>query len=497
MAGPDDLGLIPRPIRCERTPGTLRLFESTPVLGGAGRARRLMEEYLARHAPPGAGDGQVMITEAGVEGGQAEAYRMTISTESVLIEATTEQGAVQAVNRLRQLLLDGPELPCAVIEDAPAYPWRGAHLDVARHFMPMTWVRKFVDLLALHGYNSLHLHLTDDQGWRLESERYPRLTQIGAWRERTMLTAEPETYDEHRHGGFYTKAEIRDLIHFADTRGVSIVPEIDMPGHMTAAIAAYPEFGATGGPSSVADRWGVLNGVLNVDDRTMAFVLALLDEVVELFPSPFIHVGGDEVPPGAWHGSAGARARIASEGLGGEDDIYGWFLRFIANWLRSRGRRMVGWDEVLDASLPNSAVVMSWRDETGGLRGASEGRDVVMCPARFTYFDRYQSRERDREPYAIGGHLPLERVYSFNPIPERMPMAPRRRVLGTQFQLWTEYIRTPEQAEYMAFPRACALAEVAWTPRALQDYGGFTARLATHLKRLSLLGVNYRDPALG
>jgi hexosaminidase len=495
MAEQSDLNLVPRPVRCERMPGSLRLFETTPVYGGSGRARRLMEEYLARHAPPGAGDAQVMIAEAGVEGGQAEAYRITVSTESVLIEATTEQGAVQAVNRLRQLLLDGPELPCAVIEDAPAYPWRGAHLDVARHFMPMTWVHKFVDVLALHGYNSLHLHLTDDQGWRLEIERYPRLTQVGGWRKRTMLSADPETYDERPHGGFYTKAEVRDLINFADARGVSILPEVDMPGHMTAAIAAYPEFGATGEPTPVADRWGVLDGVLNVDDRTMAFVLGVLDEVLELFPSPFIHVGGDEVPPAAWHGSAGARARIAAEGLSGEDDIYGWFMRIIANWLRSHGRRMVGWDEVLDASLPTSAVIMSWRDETGGLRGASEGRDVVMCPARSTYFDRYQSRDREHEPLAIGGHLPLERVYSFNPTPERMPMAARRWVLGTQFQLWTEFIRTPAQAEYMAFPRACALAEAAWTPARLQDYGDFRSRLATHLKRLSVLGVNFRDPA--
>lgn len=488
---------VPGALRIQRLPGTCALSEGTEVYGGDGRASGLLREILRALAPVSpANDVTVMLEIGPVLSGRTEAYRLEIRPEHILIEGSTEEALMHGVQRIHQLLLESPLLPCCVVEDAPHLPWRGGHIDVARNFVPMAWLHRYVELLALHGLNALHLHLSDDQGWRMEIKRYPRLAEVGGWRERTMLRADPPEFDETRCGGFYTQVELRGLVEFAASRGIEIVPEIDMPGHMSAAIAAYPELGTTGEALPVPGHWGVLDGVLNVDDATVAFMQGVLEEVLDVFPSRFIHIGGDEVPQGPWEASASAQARIASEGLRDGRALYGWFMRQMAKWLVQHGRRPVVWDEAVGVGLPTQTVIMAWRDQQAAARAAFDGYDVVMAPRHYTYFDYYQSRERESEPLAIGGHIPLERVLELQPVPPAMAMATRRRIIGTQFQLWTEFLRTPEQIEYMAFPRACALAEVAWREGDFTDAAEFRTRLARHLKRLDRLNVNYRplDP---
>ncbi|MFN0096740.1 MAG: beta-N-acetylhexosaminidase [Dehalococcoidia bacterium] len=497
--GQEDIVLIPAPLSCERLPGSFAIAEDTPIYSADPAADALLREALRLWAPAsGPNEGSVRMTHGPVVGAGVEAYQLTIQPDRVLIEATGTPGMLQGVQRLRQLLLDGPELPCLRIVDAPRLSWRGAHVDVARHMPPAAWLQRFVDLIALHGYNSLHLHLTDDQGWRMPVDRYPLLTEIGGFRPRTQLSANPGTFEETRYGGSYTKAELTGLVAFAESRGVGIIPEIEMPGHVSAAIAAYPMLGTKGSAIEVSGRWGIHDDILNVEGGTIRFIHDVLEEVMEIFPSPFIHAGGDEVPTAQWEAIPSAKARIASEGLRDASKLYGWFLRQISNWLRQRDRIMAVWDEALRAGLPGeSTLVMAWRGEDQGRAAAVGGHPVVMAPRQFTYFDYYQSKDRDKEPLAIGGHLPLERVYGFEPVSPTLNMADQRRILGTQFQLWSEFIRTPEQFEYMAFPRACALAEVAWTPPKLKDYADFRRRLEVHAKRLERLRVNFRplDPA--
>ena len=492
------LALIPRPLRCVRLPGTFAIAEGTPIYTADVSADALMRAVLAELAPPiEAGDSSIRLMHEPILAGQVEAYRLTIQPSGIVVEATGTPGLLHAIQRIRQLLLDGPELPCCVIEDGPRFSWRGAHVDVARHMPPMLWLHRFIDLIALHGYNSLHLHLTDDQGWRMPIDRYPLLTEIGGWRARTMLRpardGSPEVFEEERYGGSYTKAELRGLVEFAASRGVGVVPEIEMPGHATAAIAAYPELGNTGAKVEVSGSWAIHDGILNVDDGTLRFMQQVLEEVLDVFPSPFIHIGGDEVPTTQWRESETARARVRSEGLRDESQLYGWFLRRMAGWLRAQDRSTMVWDEALAAKLPaDSTGIMAWRGEDAGRAAAGNSHPTVMAPRQFTYFDYYQSRDREREPLAIGGHLPLERVNAFEPLSPAMPVANQRHILGTQFQLWSEYLRTTEAVEYMAFPRACALAEVAWSPPPARDFADFRRRLAVHLKRLDRLGVNYR-----
>jgi hexosaminidase len=388
------------------------------------------------------------------------------------------------------------------IEDYPRFGWRGAMLDVARHFMPKEFVLKFIDLIALHKLNVLHLHLTDDQGWRLEIKRYPRLTEVGAWRKETLVgkyqrDAAAETYDGKPHGGFYTQADVREIVAYANARGVHIVPEIEMPGHGQAAIAAYPELGNTGQQLPVRTRWGICENVFNVEESTIQFLQNVLAEVLDLFPSPFIHIGGDEAPKTQWKASPAAQTRMRELGLQNEDELQSYFVRRMDAFLNSRGRRLVGWDEILEGGLAPNATVMSWRGEDGGIVAAKAGHDVVMAPNRHTYLDYYQSEDRTTEPLAIGGYIPLAKVYDYEPIPAALSAEEAQHVLGAQGQLWTEYMPTPKQVEYMAFPRLCALAEVLWTPAAAKEYAGFMARLPTHLQRLRILDVNFRQPETG
>jgi hexosaminidase len=387
------------------------------------------------------------------------------------------------------------------IVDRPRFAWRGAHLDVGRHFMPKEFVKKYIDLLALHKLNRFHWHLTDDQGWRLEIKKYPRLTTVGGWRRQTIVGIQRSyrdtsqwVFDGRPHGGSYTQDDAREIVAYAQARFITVVPEIEMPGHAQAAIAAYPWLGNTGQQVEVLTYFGVNPNILNPSDSAIRFMQDVLTEVLAIFPSHWIHTGGDEAPKDQWKTSPVAQARIKELGLGNENELQSWMTAQMSQWLATRGRALIGWDEILEGGtegLAANAVVMSWRGIEGGVAAAQAGHDVVMTPTSNTYFDYYQSQDSN-EPPAIGGFLPLDTVYAYEPIPPALDSAQARHVLGTQGQIWTEYQRTPKNVEYMVFPRLIALAEVAWTPKEQKDFADFTARLAKHLSRLRVLDVNYR-----
>lgn len=441
-----------------------------------------------------------------------EGYQLEVRRDRISIRAARPPGLFYAFQSLLQLLppqifrqakVSGIEwaVPCVRIEDVPRFAWRGALLDAARHFMPKSSVKRFIDLLALHKLNVFHWHLTDDQGWRIEIKKYPKLTEVGAWRRETLVghfnaNRDNPKFDGIPHGGFYTQEDIREIVEYARVRNVTIVPEIEIPGHATAAIAAYPELGNTQQPVAVSRQWGVHENIFNVNESTIRFLQEVLLEVLELFPSKFIHVGGDEAVKTLWKSSPAAQARIAELGLRDEEELQSWFIRQMDEFLTTKGRRLVGWDEILQGGLAPNATVMSWRGEEGGIAAAKSGHKVVMTPSHSTYLDYYQSKDTSRKPLAIGNYLPLEVVYAYEPVPAALSPEDWKRVLGTQGQIWTEFIPDFRHAEYMAFPRLCALAEVAWSSRDRKSYPDFLRRLSEHLKRLDVLDVNYRrlDP---
>jgi hexosaminidase len=436
-----------------------------------------------------------------------EGYRAEITSKRTELIAQTPAGLFWGLQTLRQLLptqifsqmpvCEIPwEIPCGIIEDHPRFGWRGMMLDCSRHFMPIEFIYRWIDLLAIHKMNIFHWHLTDDQGWRIEIRKYPKLTEIGAWRKDTLighaLSKEMHTYDGIPHGGFYTQDQIRSVVKFAAARNITVVPEIELPGHSQAAIAAYPHLGNTGRQIDVWNSWGVNPNILNVEESTILFYQDVLSEVMELFPSPFIHIGGDEAIKDQWKASERAKARMAELGLRDEDELQSWFIRRMDEFLTSHGRKLIGWDEILEGGLASGAMVMSWRGEEGGIAAANAGHDVVMTPQKQVYFDHYQSENSTKEPLAIGGFIPVEQVYQYEPVPAALDERAAGHIRGAQGQLWTEYVPDPAHAEYMVYPRACALAEVVWSERQLREFSEFLPRLKLHLERLKLLGVNYR-----
>jgi len=395
--------------------------------------------------------------------------------------------------------VDAPNQFHGNVEDSPRFAWRGMHLDASRHFMPREFVKKFIDLLALHKMNSFHWHLTDDQGWRIEIKKYPRLTQVGGWRKQTLVgqsqsDSTKRVFDGQRHGGFYTQDDVREIVAYAASRFINVVPEIEMPGHAQAAIAAYPELGNTGQQLDPWDMWGVSEHILNPEDKTVAFMQDVLAEVLTLFPSRFIHVGGDEAVKNEWKASPRVQERIRELGLKDEHELQSWFIRQMDTYLTHHGRRLIGWDEILEGGLAPNATVMSWRGTAGGLAAARQDHDVVMAPSNKVYFDYYQSLDKATEPLAIGGFNPLDSVYAYDPVPPELEPRFAKHILGAQGQLWAEYLTDTKHVEYMAFPRVSALAETVWTPKDRKDYTDFSARLPLHLQRLDILDVNYRKP---
>jgi hexosaminidase len=525
-AAAETVSIIPRPVSVRTEAGHFTLAAGTIIWSDPPSAA--VAYQLARYLEPPTGftlrvevggtvpDGAIALrhdpslTRVGAEG-----YTLAVRSSGVEARAPELAGLFYAVQTIRQLLppailRDAPafaigsstdwSMPAVTIEDQPRFAWRGGHLDSARHFMPKEFVKKYIDLLALHKLNTFHWHLTDDQGWRIEIKQYPRLTGIGSCRNETIVgrQSRDETqwkFDGTAHCGFYTQDDLREIVAYAKARYVTIVPEIEMPGHAVAAIAAYPELGVTGDRMEVATRWGVFSDIFNAEPGTLAFLQNVLAEVIQIFPGRYIHVGGDEADKTKWKTSARIQTRIKELDAGDERGLQIWFIRKMEAFLASHGRRLVGWDEPQDGGLSESAVVMSWRGVDGGIAAARAGHDVVMTPTSHTYFDYYQSQDQAHEPLAIGGFLPLETVYAYEPIPEPLEPQFASRVLGAQGQVWTEYMPTPKQVEYMAFPRLAALAEVVWSPKAVRDYSDFVRRLETHLSRLQALDVNYRPIA--
>lgn len=431
-----------------------------------------------------------------------EGYRLSAGPDGVRIEGGTAAGVFYGCQALLQLLpptiyrrarVDGEiwRVPAIRIEDEPRFGWRGTMLDVARHFMPKHDVLRFIDLMAMHRLNVLHLHLTEDQGWRIEIKRYPRLTEVGSWRRESQVGAgEDAPGDGRPHGGFYTQDDIREIVAYAAERFITVVPEIESPGHVQAALAAYPELGVTGEQLEVWTRWGVNYNVLNAEESTIEFFLGVLSEVMDLFPSQYIGVGGDECPKDQWRDDPRTQQRMAELGLANEDELQSWFMRRFDDRLTSRGRKLFGWDEILEGGLARGATVASWRGMAGAIAAARQGHDVVACPDDRVYLD-YRQSASDDEPIPVSIVLTVSDVYHFEPVPPELTEVEARHVLGGQANIWTEYMDSPRTVDYFAFPRLCALAEALWITGE-RDYDDFSGRLDQHRARLDAIGVEYR-----
>jgi hexosaminidase len=424
-----------------------------------------------------------------------EWYRLRVGSDLITLSATNEEGLFRGSRTLIQLLEQGKNagsIPCLSITDAPRFAWRAMHLDVCRHFFTVEFVKHYIDLLARYKMNSFHWHLTDDQGWRIEIKKYPKLTEVGGWRKGSQVGPySRREYDSIPYGGFYTQEQIREVVAYAAARHINVVPEIEMPGHAMAALAAYPELGCTGGPYEVQRGWGVFDDVFCAGNDTVFTVLEdVLTEVMELFHSAYIHIGGDECPKERWKTCPKCQARMKAEGLKDEHELQSYFIQRIEKFVNSKGRKVIGWDEILEGGLAPNAAVMSWRGTEGGVAAAQSGHYAVMTPGDYCYFDKYQG-DPANEPLAIGGYLTVQKVYRYEPVPAELNAEEAKYILGAQGNVWTEYILTPEHVEYMELPRMLALAEVLWTPKEKRNEADFINRLESEFPRLDAMKVNY------
>lgn len=516
-------GIIPQPNQMKKMDGSLELKPDATIVFADTDARQAAE-VLAEYLRPATGfklpvkagtQGSVVLQTVKVSSLGAEGYTLTVDQKSAKISAQSSAGLFYGVQSLRQLLpieifsakkTTGPWIiPCLEIHDSPRFVWRGMHLDVGRHFFAAKDIKKFIDLLAMHKLNTFHWHLSEDQGWRIEIKKYPKLTSIGGYRASTPPYGNRNGSDGQRYGGFYTQDQIREIVSYAAARHITIVPEIDMPGHMAAAIAAYPEFGNSDIPNynpEVVTHWGVFPYILAPTEKTLQFVDDVLGEICDLFPSKYIHIGGDEAPKDQWKKSKAAQQVMQRENLQNEHELQSYFIQRVEKMLTKRGRLLVGWDEIREGGLSPQATVMSWRGVRGGIDSAKEGHDVVMAPNTYLYLDYYQNNSKDElakgiEFECIGGYLPITKVYEFDPVlPGTLTPEEQKHVLGVQAQIWTEYIKTWPKAEYAAFPRGAALAEVAWTQPARKDFSDFAERLAPLRKAYTIMGVNAYDGEL-
>jgi hexosaminidase len=426
-----------------------------------------------------------------------EAYELEIDELKCVIKASTAAGLLYGMQTMRQMIYQSNsikrKIPTLKIFDSPRFEWRGMHLDVSRHFFPKEFIMEYIDYMAFLKMNVFHWHLVDDQGWRIEIKKYPKLTSIGAWRDSTWIGHNDDgtgKYDGIRYGGYYSQDEIREIIAYASERFITIVPEIEIPGHSQAAIASYPKLGCTDDTVSVWTKWGISPYIYNIDDSTFSFLFNVLDEVITLFPSQYIHIGGDEALKDQWKASIKIQQQMRKLGIKDEIALQGYFTKRIEEYVSGKGRNIIGWDEILECEIPKSAAVMSWRGVETGIAAANKNHKVVMSPTEFCYFDYYQSNDIS-EPLAIGGYIPVEKVYSFNPVPEEFTHEEAGYIIGTQANVWTEYLKSPESVEYMIFPRIFAMSEVQWTNQEKRSYEDFIVRLQHFENYLKKNNINY------
>ncbi len=510
--------IIPRPAEMSVNPGFFTIYKDTRIFlpdeGGPLKEAEFLNSFLENATGfkleitnDDAQDHVIRFEYAEKPEWGEEGYEMEVTGEAVLIQATTDAGFFYAVQSLIQMLpplvYKGEpvaaelKVPACHIKDQPRFSWRGMHLDVSRHFFSVDFVKKYIDLIAMHKMNKFHWHLTDDNGWRIEIKKYPKLTEVAAWRvDRThepwREAAPPKTGEKATYGGFYTQDEIRDVVAYAADRHVEVIPEIEMPGHTSEVFAAYPELSCTGDELYVqpGSYWPNVDIFCAGKEETFTFIENVLTEVMELFPSKYIHIGGDEATKDRWEACPLCQKRMKDEGLASEHELQSWFIKRVEKFVNTHGKKVIGWDEILEGGLAPEATVMSWRGFQGGIEAARQGHDVVMCPTSYCYFDYYQA-DPDFEPEAIGGLITLKKVYSFEPIPNELNAEESKYILGAQGNLWTEYVQTPEHAEYMILPRMTALAEVVWSPVQTRDWNDFLLRLQEQFKRFDNMGVQY------
>ncbi|HVN57294.1 MAG TPA: beta-N-acetylhexosaminidase [Bacteroidales bacterium] len=509
--------IIPAPVMLSEKPGKFEFTEKCKVIiSGLNEETRIPADLLVSllKNPTGwkieigegakAQSGSVFMSlDTAVK--NPEGYKLSVRENIIVIKAGTAAGLFYAVQTLRQLMppmvekdsiVVNPavEVPCCEISDEPRFSYRGMHLDVGRHFFPVSTIKRYIDLLASQKMNTFHWHLTDDQGWRIEIKKYPGLTGVGAFRKETVVGhahSKPELYDGKPYGGFYTQDEIKDVVAYARSKFITIIPEIEMPGHAMAALAAYPGLSCTGGPFEVAKTWGVFDNVFCAGkEETYKFLEDVISEVADLFPSKYIHVGGDECPKTKWAKCRLCQKRMKDEGLKDEKELQSYFIKRMEKFITSKGKKLIGWDEILEGGIAPEATVMSWRGVEGGIEAAKQNHDVIMTPSTYVYLDYYQSDPKD-QPLAIGGHLTLEKVYSFDPRFDQLTAEQNAHILGLQGNVWTEYISTPSYLEYMLCPRMMAISETGWTPSSKKDFEDFLARFNVLKKHLDMMGVNY------
>ena len=512
--------LIPYPNEIKLLTGFIKLSKDTSISYRSSEARAVAELFAAQLRPPtgysipvNAGSNGLILLEISTDKSLGhEGYTIKNDGNKILISAPKAAGLFYGTQTLRRLLppeIFSPEIvplkkwtiPAVEIRDFPRFGWRGLHLDVSRHFMPKDDVLKFIDVMASLKFNNLHWHLTDDQGWRIEIKKYPKLTEIGSSRTGTLKghylpENEPKEYDNTTHGGFYTQDELREVVAYAAKRFINIVPEIDIPGHSQAAIAAYPELGCTNEPVEVRKTWGISEIILNPEQSTIDFYKDVFSEVMELFPSKFIHIGGDEALKTQWENSSRIQQLREERGLSNMHEMQNWFIQQFDDFLTANGRRLIGWDEIYEnrGKLSDKAVIMWWRTNAGkeiAENAIKDGHDIVIANDENLYFDYYQA-ETKSEPLSIGGILPLEKVYTFDPAIGNLTENDTRNILGAQGQLWREYMPKTEDVEYMAFPRSCALAELLWLIKEHKNYTHFVKRMAKQEICFDVAGINYR-----
>ena len=505
-----DYNVIPLPQEVTLTPkGAFVLTGATPIAYPEGdeqlkKDAQFLSDYIAdvtalRLTTTSAKVKNAITLRLNKKVQSKEGYVITVDKKGVVIEGATAAGVFYGVQTLRKSIpvdksLTEVTLPGVVLKDAPRFGYRGVMLDCARHYFPVKFVKQFIDLIAMHNMNVFHWHLTDDQGWRIEVKKYPGLAKIGSVREKTVLGHNSDVFDDTPYGGYYTQEEAREIVKYAADRFITVIPEIDMPGHMIAALAAYPDMGCTGGPYKVCPIWGVMPDVLCLgNEKTYQFCEDVLSEMMDIFPSEYIHLGGDETPNVRWKECPKCKALMAKENLT-PGKLQGYFTNRIEKFVNSKGRRIIGWDEILDGDINQSATIMSWRGTAPGARGAKMGHDVIMSPSSHVYFDYYQTRQGEsqwEEPLLIGGNLPIERTYSLEPVPEGADAETASHIIGVQGNLWTEYIAGPSLAEYQVLPRMGALSEVQWRPQGQKDFENYKVRQTKMLKLYDAYGLVY------